>query len=199
MHTLASIKIAKRRNSPSKRRNLPAKRRFFLPGSELDSRRALFLRKGVFFQQPAKIIAVLGNGVNFTCWKVQVCKRAFGNISLRHGEFDKLYGSRDAVLSELQKLAVRQYLRDVKSYRIQSLLQHLRDGGHGSPAEKTVQNYVRNIRSRGVLGDEDIKPAKSWSWTRGDYRAAAARLPTLQRFSDQDDLRVWVAAQRVQI
>ena len=48
LHTLASINIAKRRNLPSKRRNLPAKRRFLLPGSELDSRRALFLRKSVF-------------------------------------------------------------------------------------------------------------------------------------------------------
>ena len=56
LHTLASIKIAKRRNSPSKRRNLPAKRRFFLPGSELDSRRELFLRKSVFFSNRRKLL-----------------------------------------------------------------------------------------------------------------------------------------------
>ena len=56
LHTLASIKIAKRRNLPSKRRNLPAKRRFFLPGSELDSRRALFLRKSVFFSNRRKLL-----------------------------------------------------------------------------------------------------------------------------------------------
>ena len=31
-------------------------------------------RAPLVFQQPAKIIAVLGNGVNFTCWKVQVYK-----------------------------------------------------------------------------------------------------------------------------
>ena len=71
LHTLASIKIAKRRNLPSKRRNLPANRRLFLPGSELDSRRALFLRKSAFFSNRRNVFAVLGNGVNFTCWKVQ--------------------------------------------------------------------------------------------------------------------------------
>ena len=56
LHTLASIKIAKRRNLPSTRRNLPAKRRFFLPGSELDSRRALFLSKSVFFSNRRKLL-----------------------------------------------------------------------------------------------------------------------------------------------
>ena len=56
LHTLASIKIAKRRNLPSKKRNLPAKRRFFLPGSELDSRRALFLRKRILFSNRRKLL-----------------------------------------------------------------------------------------------------------------------------------------------
>ena len=56
LHTLASIKIAKRRNLPSKRRNLPAKRRFFLPGSELDSRRVLFLSKSVVFSNRRKLL-----------------------------------------------------------------------------------------------------------------------------------------------
>ena len=71
LHTLASIKIAKRLNLPSKRRNLPAKRRFFcLVPSWTHGER--FFSERAFFSATGKIIAVLGNGVNFTCWKVQV-------------------------------------------------------------------------------------------------------------------------------
>ena len=77
LHTLASIKIAKRCNLPSKRRNLPAKRRFFLAWFRAGLTASAFSPKEPFFQQPAQIIAVLGNGVNFTCWKVQVCQFCF--------------------------------------------------------------------------------------------------------------------------
>ena len=52
LHTLASIKIAKRRNLPSKRRNLPAKRRFF-SWFRAGLTASVFSPKECFFQQPA--------------------------------------------------------------------------------------------------------------------------------------------------
>ena len=59
-HPSINQNCKKRRNLRSKRRNLPAKRIFLffwvLPGHELDSRRALFLRKIVFFRNQKNIL-----------------------------------------------------------------------------------------------------------------------------------------------
>ena len=72
----------------------------------------------------------------------------------RHGAFDLQYaqGSRPGALSEEQKQAIRSYLDCTSSYRIQSLLQHLRDNNFGTPASKAVVNYVKNYKKR-VLKD----------------------------------------------
>ena len=82
---------------------------------------------------------------------------------------------------------MRQHLADVKKYRIQTLLQFLRDQGYGSPAERSVVNYVKNLRSRGGV-DSDIVPTQPRQWTKADFAAAAARYPKLEDCSEADDL-----------
>ena len=74
----------------------------------------------------------------------------------RHGDFDLQYaqGSRPDALSEEQKAAIRSYLDRNSQYRIQSLLQHLRDNSFGTPAAKAVVNYVKNYKKR-VLKDPE--------------------------------------------
>ncbi|CAJ1332483.1 unnamed protein product [Effrenium voratum] len=98
----------------------------------------------------------------------------------RHGQEPRRYGRREGALTDTQKQVIRVWLKENKTFRVQSLMSYLKENLPTGEVvrEASVSNFVKNYRSR-VCEDHLASPRAKHLWTRADFVAAAKAMPTL--------------------